>query len=123
NAPDLGGYAALGRFQGHTDPKFSGTGVMMFGSLERGSFPGSFAFTPDDPNLQIPFSWPVRTTTSADGKFIMVGEGKTGRMSYNGAIIIRGGSPSAIWGIAKVSFLDGRVLYNAYNATLTSLNQ
>jgi hypothetical protein len=123
NAPDLGGYAAQGPFQSQTDPTFSGTGVMTFGSLERGSFPGSFAFTPSDPDLQAPFSWPTRTTTSADGKFIMVGQGKTGRMSYNGAIIIRGGSPSAIWGIAKLSLLDGRVLYNTYNATLTSVDR
>jgi hypothetical protein len=123
NAPDLGGYAAQGPFQGQTDPTVRGTGVMMFRSLERGSFPGRFAFTPTNPNLQAPFSWPVRATTSADGKLIMVGQGKTGKMSYDGAIISRAGSPSEIWGIARLSLVDGRVLYNAWNATLTSVNR
>jgi hypothetical protein len=120
NAPDLGGYVAQGPFRSQTDPTFSGTGVMTFGSLERGSFPGGFAFTPTNPNPQSPFSWPTRATTSADGKLIMIGQGKTGRMSYNGSIIMRGGSPSAIWGIARLSLGDGRILYNTWNATLTA---
>jgi hypothetical protein len=123
NAPNLGGFVAQGPFRSQTGTTFSGIGVMTFGSLDRGSFPGSFAFTPTDTKQQSPFSWPARTTTSADGRFIMVGQGKTGKMSYNGSIILRNGSPSAIWGIAKLSLLDGRVLYNTYNANLTSLNR
>src|SRR5690348_15518166 len=65
NAPDLAGLAFRGPFQGRTDPTIRGTAAMMFSWRERGSFPGTFIFTPADPTLQAPFSWPVRATTSA----------------------------------------------------------
>ena len=120
NAPNLGGYTADGSFQGLTDPTFRGTAVMSFGTPDRGGFPGSFTFIPTNAGLHPAFSWPLRATTSGNGRFLMIGQGLTGRMSYTGAIITRGGSPSELWGIARLSFLDGQVLYNTYNSTLSS---
>src|SRR5205807_2299727 len=110
-------------FQGQTDPTVRGTASMTFIGHERGTFHGNFAFTPTNPSPQAPFSWPVLATTSANGKIIMVGQGKTGKISYNGAIISRGGSPSEIWGIARLSLVDGRVLYNAHNVSVTPGNR
>jgi hypothetical protein len=122
NAPDIGDYAAEGPFLGLTDPTFSGTGVMMTMPLDRGSYPGTFTFESSS-NLQPAFSWPVRVTTSADRQFVMIGQGKTGRMSYVGSVITQNGSPSEIWGIARLALEDGRVLYNTINFNLTSLNR
>lgn len=122
HAPNIGAHVADGAFHGLSDPSFSGTAVMKLMARERGSYPGTFTFTPAA-NLEPAFSWPVRVTTSASRQFIMIGQGKTGRMSYIGSVITQNGSPSEMWGIAKLSLADGRVIYNAYNATLTSVRQ
>jgi hypothetical protein len=122
NAPNLGGYAADGSFQGLTDPTFRGAGTMSFGTPDRGGVPGSFAFIPTNADLHPAFSWPIRATTSGNRQFVMIGQGKTGRMSYIGSVITRNGSPSEVWGIARLSLLDGQVLYNAINFNLRVLN-
>jgi hypothetical protein len=109
--------------QPRIDPTFQGTSKMVLEPLDRGSFPGSFSFNSINISVHPSFSWQARATTSANGRFIMIGQGKTGNMSYNGAIITRRGSPSEMWGIARLSLLDGRLLYNTINFNLTQLNQ
>ncbi|HEU5118799.1 MAG TPA: hypothetical protein VFT74_19560, partial [Isosphaeraceae bacterium] len=124
DAPNIGDMTAFGRFEGLTDTSLQGSGVMMFNSLDdRGAYPGSFGFIPDDPNRHAAFSWPIRATTAADGQFLMIGQGKSGSMTYVGTVITQNGSPSELWGIARLSFLNGRVLYNAYNCSFTPLIQ
>jgi hypothetical protein len=122
DAPDIAGQTA-GTFLPLTPPGFSGRGVMTLSPRDRGSFSGRFDFIPTSAQ-QSGFSWPVRATTSGDNQFIMVGQGKTGRMLYIGSVITsRDGSPSEIWGIARISLENGQTLFNTYNAVFTSFNR
>jgi hypothetical protein len=120
-APNIGSHSIQGFFRGMTDPAFSGTASMQVMPLQRGSFPGTFTFTPAS-NSQSGFSWPIRITTSGSSQFVMIGQGKTGKMSYVGSVITKNGTPTELWGIAKLSLIDGRILYNTYNASLRALS-
>ena len=117
HAPNLGAFTAEGPFRSMTDPTFTGTAVLTLNPRDRGSFHGGFTFTPGSPTGSS-FCWPVRVTTSAKREFVMIGQGKTGRMSYFGSVIYENGAPSQLWGIAKLSLADGRVVFNTFNANL-----
>lgn len=111
-----------GPFVGQTNRAFSGYGIMDLLPPDRGGFPGTFHFIPaSTADSQLGFSWPVRATASATGQFIMIGQGKTGGMTYIGSVITsQDGSPTKIWGIARLLFNNGHVLYNTFNANLTA---
>jgi hypothetical protein len=117
HAPSLAGYVAQGSFRSATDPTTTGTAALTLSSANRGAVPGVFAFTPGS-HAGTPFSWNVRITTSGKNQFVMIGQGKTGRMAYFGSVIKKNGAPSQLWGVARLAFADGRIVYNTYNADL-----
>jgi hypothetical protein len=123
-SPDITG-DALGTFRSITDPNtgnppdpnFAGIARVTISSLsDRGTFAGHMELSlgPNDP----PFlSWPFLSTTSPDRRTIWVSQGATGNGVYEGAVLTgpNTNTSAAIWGIFKLNFNDGRVLYNTYN--------
>jgi hypothetical protein len=101
------------------DPNFSGFARVTISSRsDRGTFAGHMYLSrgPNDP----PFlSWPFLSTTSLDRQTIWVSQGATGNGVYQGAVLSEpiANTSTAIWGIFKLNFNDGRTLYNTYNIT------
>jgi hypothetical protein len=123
-SPDITG-DAVGTFRSITDPNtgnppdpnFAGIARVTISSRSnRGTFAGHMMLSrgPNDP----PFlSWPFLSTTSLDHQTIWVSQGATGNGVYKGAVLTGpdANTSTEIWGIFKLNFNDGRVLYNTYN--------
>jgi hypothetical protein len=123
-SPDITGNA-VGTFRSITDPNtgdppdpsFAGIARVTISSRSnRGTFTGHMDLShgPNDP----PFlSWPFLSTTSLDHQTIWVSQGATGNGVYQGAVLTGpdANTSTEIWGIFKLNFNDGRILYNTYN--------
>lgn len=123
-SPDITG-DALGTFHSIPDPTTGSLADASFRGIarvtieprsHRGTFAGHMELSlgPNDP----PFlSWPFLSTTSADRQTIWVSQGATGNGVYKGAVLVgqNGQTSTGIWGIFRLNFNDGRMLFNAYN--------
>jgi hypothetical protein len=101
------------------DPGFLGDMTVDFRPVERGAYPGKIELFPD--SLQHPpFSWQCRATTSEEGRFVMIAQGRTGRLVADGVVIASPGEASTfIGGFYRLLLRDGRFDYGAYNFTLS----
>jgi hypothetical protein len=123
-SPDITG-DAVGTFRSITDPNtgnppdpnFAGIAKVTISSRsDRGTFAGHMELSlgPNDP----PFlRWPFLSTTSLDRQTIWVSQGATGNGVYQGAVLTgpNANTSTEIWGIFKLNFNDGRIVYNTYN--------
>jgi hypothetical protein len=119
HTPDVSGQGA-GSFLSLTDSTFFGALQVTTLPRERGSFYGHVDFSFPESPQHSPFSWPFFATTSSEGRILMIAQGKTGRLLYDG-IAIPGGvdqTPTFVGGFYRISFLDGGFNYGAYNFNL-----
>lgn len=120
DSPDIAA-SGLGTFQSRADPTFKGELSVQIFPRDRDSFPGHVDFFPDS-ILDPPFSWQLRATTSNNGRALLIAQGKTGQIVYNGNLMFEGGSttPTAIWGLYRLNLLDGRTDFGSINFNLAT---
>jgi hypothetical protein len=116
DAPDISGMGA-GTFKSQFDPNFAGKLFVEILPLDRGSFPGHVDFIPESVG-QPSLSWRLRATTSGADRFVMIAQGKTGKLVADGvALPPQGGDGTSIFigGFYRLLLLDGRTDFGAYN--------
>lgn len=84
HGPDLEG-EGVGVCASQLDPSFAGTVTLQFLAGQKNAFPGSFTCVPQFGPIA-PFSWQCRATVSDQGRFILIAQGKTGRMLIDGQV-------------------------------------
>jgi hypothetical protein len=117
DVPDVSG-TGVGVFRSRLDATFAGGLALQILPRERNAFPSLVSFTPQS-NLHPPFSWQARATINAQGRLIMIVQGKTGRMVVDGTAFPRSnGAPSAVDGLYTLIQNDGRHDFGTYNFSL-----
>jgi hypothetical protein len=113
HAPDIAGFG-MGRIQSDIDPNFRGGLAVQIYPRDRGAFPGQIVFMPES---DMHPTWQLRATTSDAGHFVMIAQGKTGKLVANGAAFPAegGGSSTSVWGLYRLLRTDGRLDFGAYN--------
>jgi hypothetical protein len=119
-APDIAG-RGVGRLRSEFDATFRGDLLVEFEPRQRGAYPGRFTFQPES-DEEGGFTWPLRATTSANGRLVMIAQGKTGRAIYDGVVIPRADG-TFFGGVYRLLFNDGRSNYGAYNFNLTAIRR
>jgi hypothetical protein len=111
--PDLTG-SWMGSFRSASDPTFLGDLTVEIGPRYRGTFPGLLGFRPRSAD---PFQWSFLATASGEGRVIMIAQGKTGRILYDGVVIPAGGDskPNFVGGFYRLSSIEGRFDFGAIN--------
>jgi len=103
------------------DPSFTGVGQVQISPInERGMFAGRVDFrrAANQPPI---FSWPLLATTSDNGRIIMISQGATGRIVYDG-VVVPPSTPEQqtfVGGFFRLRFFDGGSLYGAINFNLS----
>jgi len=99
------------------DPAFKGVGKVQISQRDdRDSFAGHVEFFLD-PNQPPVLSWPVLATASENGRVIMISQGKTGRIVYDGVVVPgrHARAPTFVGGFFRLLFNSGQNVYGAYN--------
>ena len=90
--------------------------VWEIGPLSRGTFPGHVVFRPRSAD---PFRWPFVATTSSEGRVLMIAQGQTGRILYDGIVLPTNESkPTFVGGFYRLMSLEGRFDFGAINFTV-----
>jgi len=103
------------------DPTFTGIGLVQISPRNaRGSFAGSVEFF-REPGQPPVFSWPLLATASDNRRVIMISQGATGRIIYDGVVIPPQASESNtfVGGFFRLQFFDGQSFFGAYNFNLS----
>jgi hypothetical protein len=103
------------------DPTFNGVGTVdITPRNDRDSFAGQVKFflDPSEPPI---LSWPLRATSSRNGRVIMISQGKTGRILYDGVVIPAKAARSKtfIGGFYRLVFNNGGPQFGAFNFSLS----
>src|SRR5205823_6102828 len=102
------------------DPTFMGVGRVQISSFDadRKSFAGHVQFFLD-PSQPPVFSWPLLATASDNRRVIMISQGKTGRILYDGVVLPAPDAESKafVGGFFRL-FLNDVVQYSAFNFSL-----
>jgi hypothetical protein len=115
NPPDLAG-SWTGSFKSNSNPTFLGGIEVEIGPLSRGTFPGHVVFSPRSAK---PFTWPFVATTSSEGRVLMIAQGRTGRILYDGIVLPANESkPTFVGGFYRLMSLEGRLDFGAINFTV-----
>ena len=118
NPPDLAG-SWTGSFKSNSNPTFLGGIDVEIGPLSRGTFPGHVVFRPRSAD---PFRWPFIATTSSEGRVLMIAQGKTGRIFYDGVVLPADNpKPSFVGGFYRLSSIDGRFDFGAINFMISTI--
>jgi hypothetical protein len=118
--PDLSG-SGQGSFVSLPDQTFKGIGKVAISARNtRGSFAGRVEFF-HDPTQSPIFSWPLLATASNDRRVVMISQGKTGRILYDGVVVPAQDATSKtfIGGFFRLIFTEGGTTFGAFNFNLT----
>jgi hypothetical protein len=103
------------------DPSFTGVGSFQISPMnDRKMFAGRVEFSRAANQLPI-FSWPLLATASEDGRVIMVSQGATGRIVYDG-VVVPPSTPESqtfVGGFFRLRFNDGGSVFGAINFNLS----
>jgi hypothetical protein len=119
HAPDISGMGT-GTFKSQFDPNFAGKFLVNILPLDRGAFPGHVDFIPDSAG-QPSLHWDLRATTSGLNRFVMIAQGKSGKLVADGVAVPprrKNETSTFIGGFARLQLLDGRFDFVAYNFSL-----
>jgi len=113
NGPDIAGIG-VGIIRSDIDPSFRGGLAVQISPRDRGAFPGQIVFMPES---DMHPTWQLRATTSDAGHFVMIAQGRTGKLVANGAAFPAegGGSSTSVWGLYRLLRTDGQLDFGSYN--------
>jgi hypothetical protein len=103
------------------DPRFTGVGTVQISPRNpRDSFAGEVKLFLD-PNQPAILSWPLLATSSNNRRVIMISQGKTGRIVYDGVVVPgqTARSPTFVGGFFRLVFNSGGTQFGAFNFSLS----